>query len=860
MSALGRLLRSLRREARRTNERRALVLNGSRQACYEYARQTVGALDLDPEDVTLVSERAVVPTEPIDPTRTDSVLGSTTPCAVFDTHDTCQPNALGQVVGAVDGGGVFVLLAPALAEWPALTDGFDASLVVPPADTADVSGAFRERLVSLLRAHRGIAIVDADTGVIERPGLTHPASGRPTDAPSDRGHVETDHVRSIATDRPPTARDDAGDEDDDSNRFRFPPTVFERCLTADQARCVRAFEDLIDRPTKRAVVAEADRGRGKSSAAGLAAGAFVAAGRDVLVTAPDERTTAALFDRARAVLASLDVPITNGSTSPTIATESATLRFARPTHAASIVRSVPIGDGDTEAARLTRGDVDPQAIDAFDPAVVFVDEAAGLPVGVLEQLLATDRIAFVTTVHGYEGAGRGFAVRFRERLAASSHTIREIRLDDPIRYAAGDPLEVWVFRALLLDARPAVDPLVEDASPETVRYERVSGANLAADEGRLREVFGLLVAAHYRTEPNDLARLLCGPTLSVRALTHRGHVVAVCLLASEGGLPESRRRALFEGGRINGHLLPDLLTSQLQDLAAGDPRGLRVVRIAAHGAVRSRGLGSELLDSVREECLAANRGDGRRPVLAAGVSPDRWSDHDPNGEEPIDWLGVAYGATPRLLRFWRSNGFRTVHVSTTRNDRSGEHSALMLDALTDTGRALTDRHTRWFAGRFPAVLSDTLSDLDPDVARGALRGVGEHVAPRAEFTARDWRIVRGVATGTGLYDTDPRPLRRLARVYFTDRATTSNSPASTDGPNRETSSGPDSDADSRLLSTREERLLIARVFQARPPAVIAADLEYASRRQCLRALGAAYRTLLDRYGPNGPKEFDGTTD
>jgi len=98
---------------------------------------------------------------------------------------------------------------------------------------------------------------------------------------------------------------------------------------------------------------------------------------------------------------------------------------------------------------------------------------------------------------------------------------------------------VWAFRALLLDARPPVEPLVDDATPESVDYRRLEAAEALADERLLREAFGLLVLAHYRTEPNDLARLLDAPNLEARALTHDGHVVSVALLAREGN---SRRR------------------------------------------------------------------------------------------------------------------------------------------------------------------------------------------------------------------------------------------------------------------------------------------------------------------------------
>src|SRR5699024_869756 len=188
----------------------------------------------------------------------------------------------------------------------------------------------------------------------------------------------------------------------------------------------------------------------------------------------------------------------------------------------------------------------------------------------------------------------------RDRLDDSAFTVHEQRLDDPIRYAAGDPIEVWAFRALLLDARPPVAPLVEEAAPETVDYARLDAEELLADEHRLREAFGLLVAAHYRTEPNDLARLLDAPNVSVHALLFEGHVVSVALLAREGGLSAERRRAIYEDERVKGHLLPDVLTSQLRDERAGIPTGWRVLRIATHHDARSRGFGSYLLDAVRE--------------------------------------------------------------------------------------------------------------------------------------------------------------------------------------------------------------------------------------------------------------------
>ncbi|WP_306059584.1 tRNA(Met) cytidine acetyltransferase TmcA [Natronococcus wangiae] len=730
------LARSLRAEATRANERRLLALAGDREAGYDALESILDRLAVPITRTALVGPEDRLRCEQLSQSHASELLGTTRDVVVLDAHDDLQPNALGKLVGTVDSGGLLILLAPALESWPERRDAFDESLAVPPFSLSDVSGRFRRRLVETLRAHRGVAIVDLESDRVVDDGLTDP---------------------------PPERRNETAREP--PSEHRFPAATYGACLTDDQADAVAAFESLFDAP--RAVVLEADRGRGKSSAAGLAAGAFAAEGEDVLVTAPGFRNAREVFDRARELCETLG--------------------------RAAAVESRRV---ETTAGGRVRYLEPTEAIDRLETAdVLIVDEAAALPVAVLESLLAADRVAFATTVHGYEGAGRGFSVRFRDRLEGSDHAVTERTLTAPIRYAAGDPVEVWAFRALLLDARPPVEPLVTDATPDSVEYRRLEPDDLLADERLLREAFGLLVLAHYRTEPNDLARLLDAPNLEARALVREGRVVSVALLAREGNLPADECAMMYEGGRIRGNMLPDVLTSQLRDERAGEPAGIRVVRIATHHAVRSRGLGSRLLAEIRDE-LASD----------------------------VDWLGTGFGATPGLLEFWRENGYSTVHVSTTRNDASGEYSALMLFPTSDAGQDLRDRHAEWFARRFATLCSDALEDLEPDVTRATLRSVDGAAAPPLELTGHEWRVVAGAAYGPGLFDVDPGPFRRLVVRYFVE------------------------DPDAIELPDREERLLVLRVLQGRDWPTVADRLEYPSPGQSMRALGDAFRPLVDRYG------------
>jgi tRNA(Met) cytidine acetyltransferase len=738
----------LRREAARTDERRALVLAGERERAIERVGGLFDALGVEPAEAAFVGPDDPLDCRSVGYARADRLMGTTQELLVYDCHGRCEPNVLGQVTGTVDGGGLLVLMTPPLEEWPDRCDGFDETLAVPPFGVQDVTGRFRERLVETLRAHRGIAVVDIDTGAVERDGLTDPAP------------------------RPAGRRLSQQDSDTDAAGESFASVAYEACLTDDQAEALAGLERL--REAGQTVVVEAHRGRGKSSAAGLAAACLAKEGQDVLVTAPGYRNAAELFERAAELLERMAVGYSadNPDSPRRIETGAGTgqeggcIRFRTPTAAAEF---------------------------PDDPDRVIVDEAAAVPVRLLESFLEAPSVAFTTTIHGYEGAGRGFSVRFRDRLAESDHAVTERWLSTPIRYAPADPVEVWSFRALGLNAGPPHAQVVDGATPETVTYRKLDPSALTAEESLLREVFGLLVLAHYRTEPNDFARLLDAPNISVHALLAEDHVVSVALLAREGGLLADLRSRVYGGERVRGNLIPDLLTSQLRDEAASESVGARVVRIATHSAVRERGLGSRLLAEI---AAYAEAGD-------------------------LDWLGVGYGATPELVSFWRRNGYRAVHLGVSRNERSGEHSVVMLQPLSPAGERLHDRHTEWFLRRLPGTLANALSGLDPDVARAVCRSIdGTPAFAPGEW---EWRILEGLPDGTAVYDTAPRPVTRLAFRYLTD--------GSVD-----------------CLTPQQERLLVRKTLQARPWDEVADELGYVSASTCMRALGETVDALLSQYG------------
>lgn len=351
------------------------------------------------------------------------------------------------------------------------------------------------------------------------------------------------------------------------------------------------------------VVLTADRGRGKSAALGMAASQLLQQGQRVLLTAPAKATVVSVFKHA-------DIAFT-----PT---------FIAPD---DLLQTLPAAD------------------------VLLVDEAAAIPIPLLLQMLMHyPRCVFATTIHGYEGSGRGFVLRFQQALAERYPAYHALRLTQPIRWAANDPLETFINRVLLLDAELYQAPFF----PRTI-YQQLDRDALVHNESLLRQIFGLLVAAHYQTRPSDLRQLLDAPALSVHVLMAGECVVAVALLSREGGLDAELTAAIQAGKRRpHGHLVPQTLTFHAQMAGAAGLVCERVMRIAVHPAYQGQGLGAQLLTHLREFAAASD----------------------------ADYLSVSYAHTPALQRFWERAGLAVARIGFRKDTASGSHSVVQVQALS----------------------------------------------------------------------------------------------------------------------------------------------------------------------------------
>jgi tRNA(Met) cytidine acetyltransferase len=391
---------------------------------------------------------------------------------------------------------------------------------------------------------------------------------------------------------------------------------------------------------RRPLVITADRGRGKSAALGMAAARLIAEGRQqVVVTANEPAAVETL------------------------------LTHAGPAASDGRVRYVSVDDLLEQRP---------------DAELIMVDEAAAVPPYRLKQiLLGWPRVVFATTVHGYEGAGRGFSVRFRSVLDKETPHWKQATLQSPIRWSESDPLEPLISRMFLLNAEAPEVPEQVAAAEQPAKVERWYPAT--ASDHELGQSFGLLVDAHYRTTPSDLRQWMDDPAAVSWRATLNGVVVGVLWATVEGGLDEALAHQVMLGQRrIRGHMLPQSLASHGGFASAAMQRLLRVVRVAVSADVRQQGVGSALVSAAREHAKA----------------------------EGLDGLGTSFGGNPELVIFWQGNGLMPVRLGLSREASSGELPLQMLSGTSGQGLQLTD-DLRWrLAAHWLTLVPHVWADLD----------------------------------------------------------------------------------------------------------------------------------------------------
>ncbi len=625
--------------------------------------------------------------------KTTKILGTTFNNLVVDLRHNLNPDDIGRLIGIVKGGGLIFLIFPDFDKLENWRTRFQQDLATYPYKIEQVESNFEKRfLKKLLLSDCCLAIDLKEKRVIKE--------------------------MKTSTKKPIIRR----------KKIRIPTSsciprrLYKICLTQEQAEVIFNLEKFWREGEKSAFVLKANRGRGKSASIGIFISYLVwefnKIGKQLRigVTAPEKENTEIVFKFLKVGLRKFKIRFREIENSIEVARGRIVIEYRRP-------------------VRLAENYYD----------LVIVDEAAGIPIPFLYKIIKKYRkTIFSTTIHGYEGAGRGFSIRFLKGIKEGNIAkVFEFKMEEPIRYSSNDAVEKWLFDTLLLDAEPCKLERkdLECVALGKLSYERINRSKwFHQSDEEVKHFFGIYILAHYRNRPKDVALLVDSPTHFPRCVkTETGKIVNSIHLAREGNLDEEIIKSVFEREKPKGHVVPLVLCRHYRNVEFGFLKGWRIVRIATHPEVMRKGIGSFALKKIEEEAR----------------------------EEGLDWIGVGFGATPLLLKFWIRNGFIPLHISLERNTVSGEYSVILVKPLSKRAKEIIKTFSYEFRLRILGSLMDVHFDIEPDIPIFLLKPFFKHKPHfNLNFTENQIKRMEAFLEEKLPYETVAEVCRDLAKYYF----------------------------------------------------------------------------------------------
>ena len=612
------------------------------------------------------------------------LLGTTNDFLILNMRRGARPNDMGRLVETVRGGGLVILYNLCLSAEKPWDTSIHRSFLTPPYRLKDINVRFEKYFLRKLLENRSVWILNGWKVL--------------------KGELL--HTSKSVREKPKLPE-----------QSRIPKRLHRLALTQEQAEALQRLEEVVSEEGRSVLIITSNRGRGKSALLGLGAATLLSLGtRRILITAPSREEVQVVFEMIEKGLKTMDK---------------------------KAIREYY--DGRITGIKCKLGTVDfshPHRALNEKADLLMVDEAAGIPVPLLFKFIQRfTKVIFASTIHGYEGAGRGFSLRFLKTLKESKEfNLHHVELKEPIRYAPGDPVEEWLYKTLLLDAEPA-EISKDKVKIEDCIYEKDNlDLWFEKDEKKLREFIGIYVLAHYRNRPDDLLILGDAPHHSIRSVkTKSGEIVAALHIAEEGRMPDESVNLILSGNPPSGNLVPSCVVKYYppyRDFAK--LRGLRIVRIAVHPDLLGRRLGSFAIKSLCDEAES----------------------------EGFDWVGAGFGADRLLLNFWLKNGFIPIHISPMRNITSGEFSVVVVKPLNRRAESIIRNVYREFKLRFLESLPDVYYDLDPYVAAQLLNVHVWEVSETPHMSSSQWERLLEYVNGNLTYEGACDAVRQILLAHF----------------------------------------------------------------------------------------------
>ena len=656
----------------------------------------------------------------------DRILGNTYQMLILQDFQALTPNLLARTIETVEGGGIVVLLMKTLSSLTQLYSmTMDVHARFRTESHTEVVGRFNERFLLSLSHCQSCIVLDDELNIL--PISSHVRHIQKVIAPtltaSPSPSSDASTVVSTRTFTTPNAKAlyDLQVQMRDTQPIG---SLLDACRTLDQAKAVLTFTEAISEKTLRStVVLTAARGRGKSAALGLSIAAAVSYGySNIFVTAPSPENLRTLFDLILRGFDALDLKEHQHYD---------VVQSTNPEFNHAVVRINVF-----HTHRQTIQYIQPHDVAMLSQAeLVVIDEAAAIPLPLVKALLGPYLVFMSSTVNGYEGTGRSLALKLVKQLrqqsvqpttpggggsAASTggRVLREVQLEEPIRYGVDDPIESWLNDLLCLNCTQSIPRLTGGVPhPSQCDLWYVERDTLfsshKASESFLHRMMALYVSSHYKNSPNDLQLMSDAPAHHLFVLLgprQEGDgegglpdifcVIQVCL---EGAISKGSVMAgLGRGERAAGDLIPWCVSQQYSNAEFAQLSGVRIVRIATHPEVVRMGYATramQLLGDYYEGKMTSLHENHPSPPIRTKRSEEAEGSLLTEALAPrtslppllqaltdvppptLHYVGVSFGLTSSLFAFWAKAGFLPLYIRLTPNALTGEHTCIMLRSI-----------------------------------------------------------------------------------------------------------------------------------------------------------------------------------
>lgn len=505
---------------------------------------------------------------------------------VLQDFEALTPNLLARTVETVQGGGIVALLLQSMKSLKQLyTMTMDVHSRYRTESSDDPIARFNERFILSLGSCRSCLVLDDELNVLP---LSAGKDIKPLEGAPASTTAESKQLKELV----------------ESLKETLPVgSVVPETVTVDQAQALLTFTDALSSKTLSSTVTlTAGRGRGKSAALGLAVALAASYSySNIFVTSPhpDNLTTFWQFvfkglDRL-GYKEFLDYDIVKSSNKE---------------WKDAVVRINLFRDH-----RQTIQYIQPADYQVLGQAeLLVIDEAAAIPLPVVKNLMGNYLVFMASTINGYEGTGRSLSLKLIQSLrelsrstanttgqnsaltvadttakatssASTSRSLREIKLETPIRYGPNDAIEQWLNKLLCLDSSLS---MLQSASslqskgtphPSTCDLYAVNRDTLFSyhqiSEVFLQKLMALFVSSHYKNSPNDLQLLSDAPNHLLFVLLppiKEGQKemtlpepLVVLQVALEGKISkQSVLNSLARGIKAGGDLIPWTVSQQVR--------------------------------------------------------------------------------------------------------------------------------------------------------------------------------------------------------------------------------------------------------------------------------------------------------